>query len=194
MEIWASNAEDMCLVSLNRGTCFYMSKFAHVWSRNCTRANSVVRSAVYAKVSVVPAAGCSGVSEASFDFRGCCASTTTLPSCHSSLAFCRQPVSGPHWNKCYWHLLAFFSCRQALETTWSMSVQRLSLFLTFSCLPCIRIRLSALRAFWKMGSCNVSISPPLLRPPPQQESKGNLSLYFLQASLFPGFILLMRHP
>lgn len=45
-----------------------------------------------------------------------------------------------------------------------------------------------LRAFWKMGSCNVSTSPPLLRPPPQQESKGNLSLYFLQASFFPGFI------
>lgn len=107
MEIWASNAEDMCLVSLNRGTCFYMSKFAPVWSRNCTRANSVVRSAVYAKVSVVPAAGCSGVSKASFDFRGCCAGTTTLPSCHSSLPFCRQPVSGPHRNKCYWHLLAF---------------------------------------------------------------------------------------
>lgn len=107
MEIWASSAEDMCLVSLNRGTCFYMSKFAPVWSRNCTRANSVVRSAVYAKVSVVPAAACSGVSEASFDFRGCCAGTTTLPSCHSSLAFCRQPVSGPHRNKSYWHLLAF---------------------------------------------------------------------------------------
>lgn len=107
---------------------FLHVKLCCVLNKNYVGANSVVRSGVYAKVSVILVAGCSEVNEA-------CVRTSLEEMLTSFVGIC--------------------SCRHAQRPPGACRCGD-SLFPMFSCLSWTRLRLSALETFWKSGSCKVA--------------------------------------